>query len=111
MASTTSSGPILRVIGGICAALLFLALLRLPIGYYTFLRLAVTTGALAFAYAHANREGSRLWVVAFGAIALLFNPIWPIYLRDKALWAPLDILGGLLFLVAAVRTGGGQNKY
>jgi uncharacterized membrane protein YccC len=103
-------GPVLRAIGLICAGLLFLALLRLPIGYYTFLRLAVTAGAVVFAYHRVRRSGLTIWVVAFAAMALLFNPIWPVYLKDRSLWAPIDILGGVLFLVAGLKAGVGRTK-
>jgi hypothetical protein len=93
----------LRTIAIICAALLFLALIRLPIGYYTFLRIAVTIGALLLLHHHWKGRGINLWVVLFGAVAILFNPIAPIYLGDRSLWLPFNIAGGALFAVAAFR--------
>lgn len=92
----------LRTIAFICAALLFLALVRLPIGYYTFLRIAVTIGALLLLHHHWKRGGINAWVVLFGAVAILFNPIAPIYLGDRALWLPFNLAGGVLFAVAAI---------
>jgi hypothetical protein len=90
----------LRSISFICAALLFLALVRLPIGYYTFLRIAVTIGALLLLHHHWTRNGINVWVVLFGAVAILFNPVLPIYLGDRSLWLPFNIAGGVLFVVA-----------
>jgi hypothetical protein len=101
MPDTQPNEAVLRGMALACAALLFIALLRLPIGYYTFLRLAVTVGAVTFIYHHARRSGLGWWVLVFGALALLFNPIWPVYLGDRSLWAPINILGGAVFLVAA----------
>ncbi|MBK6774557.1 MAG: hypothetical protein IPG74_01475 [Flavobacteriales bacterium] len=93
----------LRAVALLCAALLFLALVRLPIGYYTFLRIAVTIGALLLLYHHWTRSGINAWVVLFGAVAILFNPLLPIYLGDRSLWLPFNLTGGVLFMVAAFR--------
>lgn len=92
----------LRAIALICTALLFLALLRLPIGYYTFLRITVTIGALLLLHQHWLRSGINVWVILFGAVAILFNPILPIYLGDRSLWVPFNIAGGALFALAAL---------
>ncbi len=92
----------LRAVALLCAALLFLALVRLPIGYYTFLRIAVTIGALLLLHHHWKRGGTNAWVVLFGAVAILFNPILPIYLGDRSLWLPFNLAGGVLFIVAAL---------
>ncbi len=104
----------LRTIAAICSALLFLALVRLPIGYYTFLRIAVTIGALLLLYHHWTRSGINAWVVLFGAVAILFNPLLPIYLGDRSLWLPFNLAGGVLFAIAAFRiprttTGSGDQ--
>lgn len=90
-----------RLLALICAAALLLALFKLPIGYYTFLRLLVTTGAVVHVVHHHRRDGLGIRVVLFGILALLFNPLWPVYLQDRNVWAPIDILGGVLFLYAA----------
>lgn len=92
----------IRAIALTCAALLFLALVRLPIGYYTFLRISVTIGALLLLYQNWQGSGMNVWVILFGAVAILFNPIFPIYLGDRTLWVPLNIAGGALFAVAAL---------
>lgn len=80
----------------ICAALLLLALLNLPIGYYTFLRIVITIGALVVVVTEL-KFGVNFWVITFGLIAVIFNPIIPIYLYDKALWAPIDVIAAILF--------------
>jgi len=82
----------------ICAGLLFLALFDLPIGYYTFLRIVVTIGAVVVIVKEFE-NGLGFWVISFGLIAILFNPIIPVYLHDKEIWAPIDIIAGILFLI------------
>lgn len=84
----------------ICAALLFLAMLDLPIGYYTFLRIVVTIGAVVVVGSE-YKEGIGAWVILFGLVAVLFNPLIPVYLHDKAVWMPIDLVCGILFLVKA----------
>jgi hypothetical protein len=77
-------------------ALLLAALLPLPYGYYQFLRIAIAIAAGFIAYS-AFGDGKQGWAVTFGAICVLFNPIVPIYL-SKGIWAPIDIVGALVFL-------------
>lgn len=82
----------------ICAGLLFLAIANLPIGYYTFLRIVVTIGA-GLAALHEYENKINFWVLAFGLIAILFNPFIPIYLNEKELWMPIDFVAGVLFTI------------
>lgn len=37
--------------------------------------------------------------MTFCLIAVLFNPIYPIYLYIKSYWIPIDIITGVLFLL------------
>lgn len=76
------------------AALLLLALLSLPYGYYTFLRLVVCLSAGFIAYWTWSR--GVLWGVAFVAFALLFNPLVPVYL-DRETWTPIDVSAAALY--------------
>ena len=82
----------------ICAVLLFLALANLPIGYYSLLRFVVTIGAVAVVITELEK-GIGFWVIAFVIIAILFNPVLPIYLNDKSAWMPIDMIVGILFLI------------
>ncbi len=80
-----------------CALCCFIAVLRLPIDYYTFLRIVIFIGAGVALY-HLFRNKIYYWTVVFGFILILFNPIFPVYLHRKSLWVPLDIITGILFL-------------
>lgn len=84
----------------ICSALLFLAVSELPIGYYTLLRIAVTAGAVIVVF-NESKNGFNFWTIAFSLIAILFNPIVPVYLNDKSLWMPVDIICGIIFIIKA----------
>ena len=82
----------------ICAALLLLGIADLPIGYYTLLRILVTIGSVAVVVSEFE-NGLNFWVITFGLIAIIFNPIIPIYLNDKSVWMPIDIIGGIIFVI------------
>ena len=80
----------------ICTGLLLFSLIDLPIGYYTFLRIVVTIGAVAVVITEYE-NGINFWVIVFGLIAILFNPLIPVYLGDKSAWMPIDIITAILF--------------
>ena len=85
----------------ICAGLLFLALAELPIGYYTLLRIVVTVCAVVVVVKDYN-DSMNFWIVAFGLLAIVFNPIFPIYLHDRSAWMPIDIAASVLCLTKAI---------
>ena len=87
----------MKIISISCAVLLVLAIFRFPIGYYTFLRIAITLGAILILLEEL-KNGLNLWVLLFGGMAMLFNPILPIYLYKKSLWIPIDIGSAILFV-------------
>lgn len=89
----------MRTLAIVCAVLLFLALAKLPIGYYTFLRIAVTVVSILIIVEQYKKEAVNFWGVIFGVIAILFNPIIPVYLYKKSLWMPVDVVAGLVFLI------------
>ena len=80
----------------ICSGLLLLAVVDLPIGYYTFLRIVVTIGAVAVVIKEIE-NGINAWVVIFGLMAVLFNPLIPIYLNDKSAWMLIDVIAAIIF--------------
>jgi hypothetical protein len=84
----------------LCGILLLAGIADMPIGYYTLLRIVVTIGSVTVVVAEMEK-GITLWVLAFGLLAILFNPIIPVYLNDKQVWMPLDLVGGVLFFVKA----------
>ena len=69
-----------------------------PYGYYILLRIVVCGVAVYAIYVGYN-VGLRTLLVILGFIALLFNPIIPIYLT-KEIWVLIDIIVAIIFLVS-----------
>lgn len=83
-----------------CSLCCFIAILKLPITYYTFLRIIISLGAILAIYIFLKHK-DHTWLIVFVILLILFNPVFPIYLYRKSAWAPLDILAGILFLLLA----------
>ena len=77
-------GVLLAAIGALC-----IAPLPLPYGYYELLRIFIfCVGAYLAVRSHqSDREG---WAWAFGALALIYNPIVKIHL-GRELWSAVNI--------------------
>jgi len=84
----------------LCSICCFIAIIRLPIEYYTFLRTIVSLGAALLIYSWIKQKNYSLAII-FVLVLILFNPLFPIYLHRKSIWIPLDIITGLLFLIIA----------
>lgn len=87
------SGDHIKIAAGLAVAM-FLALLPLPYGFYTLLRVGTFVGGIYFAIRLWDRE--RALAYGLGFAALLFNPIWPIHL-DRNIWAIFNAAGTGLF--------------
>lgn len=82
----------------ICAAiLLVISVFNLPYGYYTFLRLFITAvGIINAYYAYINK--SYFVLLSGTIIAILFNPLMPIYLQKDA-WVVLDVFSAIILFI------------
>lgn len=68
----------------------------MPIGYYTLSRLIVSAGALYFCnHFYKSKDNTNLWI--FGFIAVLYNPIIPVYLNEKLIWAIVNLITMYVF--------------
>ena len=72
-------------------------------GYYQFLRWTVFAIGAYSAYLVVSKGRKEVWVWIFGAIAVLFNPILPIYL-SKSTWQILDVIVAGIFLISLIAT-------
>jgi len=79
--------------------LLFLAILYWPYAYYVLLRWVIFISASIVAYSFYKSKFPA-WVLTFGGIAFLFNPIYPVYLT-REIWAPIDLISAVLFFRVA----------
>ena len=86
----------------LCLASGILLLLGIPTGwpysYYILLRWIISIVSIYIAYDFYNSK-LQAWVLIFGALAILFNPLAPIYL-SKQTWIVFDFIGACIFFVA-----------
>ena len=80
------------------AAMALLALMDMPYGYYQLLRLVVAAASAVIAVA-AWQRASHAAVIAFGLLALIYNPIVPLHLK-REIWEWVNIGTAAAFLVA-----------
>jgi len=87
-----------HLIPAVIAAIALLgALAPWPYGYYQLLRFVVCGVAIYIAYMAYNWK--KIWAMwLFGFIALLFNPLIPIYL-SREIWQVIDVICAVLFIV------------
>jgi hypothetical protein len=69
-----------------------------PYGYYTLLRLVVCGTGTYISYISFKNEKQIIGFLAI-LVALLFNPIIPIYL-DKEIWVIIDLFVAIFFGVS-----------
>lgn len=80
----------------VSAILLAIAVLDLPYGFYTILRIVICAIAAWLAVDDYRRASTITpWVITLAIIAALFNPIIPIYLK-KDIWLFVDLAAGAL---------------
>lgn len=86
----------------IASVMLLLTFLDWPSGYYTLLRIAITGVSVYYAYyIYSVLKKQDLWFWIMVIIAVLFNPIFPIYLYDKSIWWIIDIIIAILLIIFA----------
>ena len=67
-----------------------------PIGFYTFVRIAVTLCAVYGAY-YFFKDKKGIWII-LALTAIFYNPFIPIYLNEKDLWVFINLLTFLVFI-------------
>lgn len=71
----------------------------LPYGYFTLMRFVVTAVSLYLVYNIYQENKESLWIWAFGLIAVLFNPIIPVFL-ERSQWKIIDLIVGMFFVIS-----------
>ena len=75
--------------------LLVLAVLPLPYGYYTLLRLVVCFTAVFLAWFSYKQQRIRwAWIMVF--VAVVFNPVIAVHF-GKELWIVIDLITAIVF--------------
>jgi len=89
-----------KILTIIASGFLFVALFDgLPYGYFTLLRFVVCAVGAYIAYKTYEKDNESLLVWLFGGIAILFNPIIPIYFTREVWWV-IDLIVGGVFLLS-----------
>lgn len=95
---------ILKVTCLIAALFLLIGCFKLPIGYYTFLRIVVFITSIIVLIGSVKNDMLSFAIVT-ALIGILFNPILPIYLHSKSIWVILDILSAGWFIFCSIKQG------
>lgn len=74
-----------------------LGVLPMPYGYYNLSRLVVCVCSVYFAFQLFKKE-DIVFVWIFGFFAILYNPIIPIHLYEKAIWIVINVITIFFFL-------------
>ncbi len=68
------------------------------------MRIVVTAVAVYYAYyLYEALKRKDFWFWALVIIAILFNPIVPIYLYDKSVWGIIDVIVAVFFVVLIIK--------
>ncbi len=78
-------------VAGIATIVVAVAVQRMPYGYYTLLRLFLCATCVYYLVTWHRAIGPGLNVL-LGACAVLYNPIAPVYLREKYLWTAANVV-------------------
>jgi len=74
------------------------AIVEWPYGYYSLLRWITCIASILVAF-QAFEKNIDWAKVVFIIIAILFNPLAPIYL-SRSTWIPIDVITAILFIFA-----------
>jgi hypothetical protein len=94
----TATNVIFSIVRIVVAGMLFWALGRHPIGYYTVLRLA-TCGVCAFGIYVALKVKQVGWIFVFATILLLFQPFVSLRITRQT-WQYVDVSVGIILLIS-----------
>lgn len=83
-----------------CTLLTALGFMRMPYSFYVLLRIAFCLAA-CIDVAHARKRKAVLGLWVFGVMAVLYNPVLPVHLRDKLAWEGLNSVSVVILWVAA----------
>ncbi|QXP71262.1 hypothetical protein H0I29_04020 [Polaribacter sp. R2A056_3_33] len=93
-----NSGTIIKIT---LAVFLFLCLLKMPYGFYEFVRFLSLIGFGLLAY-KAKEENKNSEMIIFTSLALLFQPFFKIAL-GRELWNIVDVIVGIGLILSSGR--------
>jgi len=88
------------------ALLFFLCLAKMPYGFYEFIRFSALIGFVYLAY-KSYQAGNKGLSFVYAALAILFQPVFKIYL-GRTIWNIVDVIAGI-FLIITIFYHPGEN--
>ena len=85
----------------ILAALFLLCLANMPYGFYNLVRFVAMIVFAVYAYTYYEKNNNKL-AIAFLSLAILFQPLLPIYL-GRMLWNIIDVVVAIFLIVLYVK--------
>lgn len=85
----------------ILSLLFLLCLAPMPYGFYSLVRFVAMIAFAIYAYAYYEKKNNRL-AVAFLSLAILFQPLLPIYL-GRTLWNIVDVLVAIFLIILYIK--------
>ena len=99
---------IVKALAIVAAIFLIIGCFKLPIGYYTFLRIVICIVSVILLFFPKN--GNISWHhIINGLVAIMFNPIIPIYLHSKTTWMVIDMVAAVWFIIQAITIISNKN--
>lgn len=85
----------------ILSALFILCLAPMPYGFYSLIRFVAMIVFAIYAYVYYEKKNNKL-AIAFLSLAILFQPLLPIYL-GRMLWNIIDVIVAIFLIVLYVK--------
>jgi hypothetical protein len=85
----------------ILSALFLLCLAPMPYGFYSLIRFVAMIAFAIYAYVYYEKKNNKLAIV-FLSLAILFQPLLPIYL-GRMLWNIIDVIVAIFLIVLYVK--------
>ena len=74
-----------------------IGVLPMPYGYYNILRVVVCVSAIFMTVRATKTPNGQLAMWLFAGLALLYNPVLPVHLNEKAIWMMVNAVTAVLF--------------
>lgn len=84
----------------ILAVLLLGCLLKMPYGYFQFIRIGATATFVFLAYSNVNQKNNSLLII-YIALAILFQPFFKIIIHRNA-WQYIDVIVALFLIIISI---------
>ena len=87
-----------------------IGVLPMPYGYYNILRLVVCVSAIFMTVRATKTPNGQLAMWLFTGLALLYNPVLPVHLNEKAIWMMVNAVTAVLFFTFRELSNDRDNK-